>query len=148
MSTWRAGAEDPRGIDELVRDALAELDLSDEELPATAAVVALQCRPTRAVLDRACDLCRSGDVDERRLGVLVPERYQRAEYRDEPEPPRAAQLAPGHRRRIGVSIGSPSSGSADLSPAEDAVPHRQTRRLSVTCTKLQRCCQSGASSLR
>jgi HEAT repeat protein len=72
MSTWQQTAEDPRGTDELIRVALTELDLSDEELrSATAAVVALQFRPTREVLDRACELCRSADVDERRLGVLV-----------------------------------------------------------------------------
>lgn len=56
----------------MIRVALAEFDLSDEELPsATAALVALQFRPTREVLDRACDLCRSADADERRLGVRV-----------------------------------------------------------------------------
>jgi HEAT repeat protein len=56
----------------LIRVALAELDLPDEELrSATAALVALQFRPTREVLDRACDLCRSADADERRLGVRV-----------------------------------------------------------------------------
>jgi HEAT repeat protein len=72
MATWRESAEDPRGTDELIRVALAEFDLSDEELrSATAALVALQFRPTREVLHRACDLCRSGDVDERRLGVRV-----------------------------------------------------------------------------
>ncbi len=72
MSAWRQPGQDPRGTDELIRVALTELDLSDEQLrPATAAVVALQFRPTREVLDRACDPCRSADVDERRLGVLV-----------------------------------------------------------------------------
>ncbi|GIH04014.1 hypothetical protein Rhe02_20810 [Rhizocola hellebori] len=72
MATWRQSGEDPRGTDELFRVALTELDLSDEELrSATAAVVALQSRPTREVLDRACELCRSADVDERRLGVAV-----------------------------------------------------------------------------
>lgn len=72
MAAWWESAGDPRGVDELIRVALAELDLPDEELgSATAAVVALQFRPTREVLDRACDLCRSADADERRLGVLV-----------------------------------------------------------------------------
>jgi HEAT repeat protein len=56
----------------LIRIALAELDLSDEKLrSATSALTALQSRGTREVLDRACELCRSADVDERRLGVLV-----------------------------------------------------------------------------
>ena len=56
----------------MIRVALAELDLSDAEVRlATGAVVALQFRPTREVLDRACDLCRSADADERRLGVRV-----------------------------------------------------------------------------
>jgi hypothetical protein len=32
VSTWRQSAEDPRGTDELIRVALTELDLSDEEL--------------------------------------------------------------------------------------------------------------------
>jgi HEAT repeat protein len=59
-------------VDELVRVALAELDLPDDELgSATGALVALQCRPTREVLDRARELCRSADADERRLGVRV-----------------------------------------------------------------------------
>ena len=72
MSTWQPIAGDPRRTDELIRVALTELDLSDEELrSATAASTALQFRPTREVLDRACDLCRSADVDERRLGVVV-----------------------------------------------------------------------------
>ncbi|WP_204014345.1 HEAT repeat domain-containing protein [Virgisporangium aurantiacum] len=72
MATWRERAGDPRGVDELVRVALAEFDLSDEELrSATGALVALQFRPTREVLDRACELCRSADADERRLGVRV-----------------------------------------------------------------------------
>jgi HEAT repeat protein len=79
MPTWQQSAEDPRGTDELIRVALTELDLADEELPATAALIALQARPTREVLDRACDLCRSVDVDERRLGVVVL-----AELRDVP----------------------------------------------------------------
>jgi hypothetical protein len=44
----------PRGVDELIRVAPAEFDLSYGELrSATAALVALQCRPTREVLDRA-----------------------------------------------------------------------------------------------
>ena len=71
MSTLQESGEDPRATEELVQVALAELDLPEHDLPATAAVVALQCRPTREVLDRACELCRSADADERRLGVLV-----------------------------------------------------------------------------
>jgi HEAT repeat protein len=72
MATWSESVEDPRSVDELIRVALAEFDLSDEEFrSATAALVALQFRPTREVLDRACELCRSADVDERRLGVRV-----------------------------------------------------------------------------
>jgi hypothetical protein len=40
MSTWQESAEDPRGTDELIRVALTELDLSDDEFgSATAAVV-------------------------------------------------------------------------------------------------------------
>lgn len=72
VATWWERVGDPRGVEELVRVALAELDLPDEELrSATGALVALQFRPTREVLDRACELCRSADADERRLGVLV-----------------------------------------------------------------------------
>jgi len=72
MPTWRNQSEDPRTTDELIRVALTELDLSDEEYgSATAALVALQFRPTREVLERASGLCRSATVDERRLGVRV-----------------------------------------------------------------------------
>ncbi|GAA0904722.1 HEAT repeat domain-containing protein [Virgisporangium aurantiacum] len=45
--------------------------VNEELRSATTALVALQARPTREVLDRACDLCRSANADERRLGVLV-----------------------------------------------------------------------------
>jgi HEAT repeat protein len=68
--TWRISAEDPRTTDELIRVALAELELSDEEV-STGAVVALQFRPTREVLGKATALCRSANPNERWLGVRV-----------------------------------------------------------------------------
>jgi HEAT repeat protein len=69
MPTWRISAEDPRTTDELIRVALTELNLPDEA--AWPAVVGLQFRPTREVLDKAAALCRAANPDERWLGVRV-----------------------------------------------------------------------------
>ncbi len=65
--------------------ALTELDVAWGE-PSTGAVVALQFRPTREVLERAGELCQSASGDERRLGVHILAELQELEHVGEYRP--------------------------------------------------------------
>src|SRR4051812_35220095 len=59
---------DIRSVNELISSALSE---SDDEHTYWDAVVALQWRGTREILDRASELCRSACAVERRLGAGI-----------------------------------------------------------------------------
>ena len=124
VATWSESAGDPRGVDELFRVALAELNLSDEELrSATAALVALQFRPSREVLDRARALCRSADVDERRLGVRVL-----GELRDLADPAAARSAFVEESMEVLLALAATESDTAVLIEVVRAFGYRRDRR--------------------
>lgn len=127
VASWRRNAEDPRSTDELFRTALAELDLPDEELPATAAVVALQFRPTREVLDRAISLCRAEDPDERRLGVIVL-----GELRDLADVAAARPAFVDESLEALLALGSAETDLEVVAEVARALGHRQDPRALAT----------------
>ena len=116
------GPDDPRSIEALFRDALIEMDdevLAGEDIAWTA-ISALHFRGGRDVFERACKLCASEDIHERRVGVDIlaqlgvkswPEPYEYAfpeetiallldmlEQEQEPEMLHSIAVALGYRK--------------------------------------------------